>query len=252
MASKNKNQFEHYLSPKDAQPILDEILRNCHLIPNSLPLDELENNALTTIKIFRQIKRICIFAIAMCLIMPLLLMKPSIFALPAYAANNQTLLEFDLASVLPIKSVNATLNGVKAPIYAVDGDTYRIQIAEAGHLTITATAYNNQKVISSTDVTLLHLKPEVFGSHRDGDSIVIELKEGSYPINFASIYATSSSGQKIYPLSIDEIAKTVTFAYPSEELNINISDTQGSSIVAILSVFYSKGESADVFTTEEP
>lgn len=46
--SYDNNNDKYYLNSDEAQPILDDILRSCHLVPNSLPLDVLQANARTT------------------------------------------------------------------------------------------------------------------------------------------------------------------------------------------------------------
>lgn len=143
--------------------------------------------------------------------------------------------------------MEATLNGTELPVNELDNNTYRISIDSSGELTVTATALNNQAYTSSFRVAPLHLKPEITGSYQDGNTIVIELKEGSYPIDFSNIYAITLLGQKIAPVAVDETARTVAFEYPSEELNIYIHDVRGSSIVAILNVFDSKGDTDNVF-----
>lgn len=245
--SYDNNNDKYYLNSDEAQPILDDILRSCHLVPNSLPLDVLQANARTTMNMFRWIRIICTVSIILCFILPFFLLKPALNFSPAFAPGEQTFLEFASNSLFPLKSVEATLNGTELPVNELDNNTYRISIDSSGELTVTATALNNQAYTSSFRVAPLHLKPEITGSYQDGNTIVIELKEGSYPIDFSNIYAITLLGQKIAPVAVDETARTVAFEYPSEELNIYIHDVRGSSIVAILNVFDSKGDTDNVF-----
>lgn len=246
----DKNDDKYYLSSEDAQPILDDILRSCHLVPNSLPLDVLEANAKTTLAAFRCIRILCIVSVFLCFILPVLLLKPSLKFSPAFASGERTLFEFTVHSLLPMKSVEATLNGHALPVNEVGNNTYRIDIDASGELTVTAVSMNNQSYTSSVQVSPLHLKPEITESHLEGDAIVIQLKEGSYPIDFSNIYAVSLTGERVDPIAVDEAARTVTFDYPAEALNIYIYDIRGSSIVAVLNVFHSKGASGNVFPYE--
>lgn len=238
---------KYYLSSEDAQPILDDILRNCHLVPNSLPLDVLQANAKASLNTFWYTRLICFLSIFLCFILPFLFLKPSLEFSPSFISGEHTFLEFTSASLLPLKSVDATLNGTSLPVNELENNTYRISIDNSGELTVTATALNNQTFTSSFQVSPLHLKPTITDSYQDGNTIVIQLKDGSYPIDFSNIYAITLFGQKVLPLAVDKTARTVTFEYPSEELHIHIPDIRGSSIVAILNVFGSKGDADNVF-----
>lgn len=68
--SYDNNNDKYYLNSDEAQPILDDILRSCHLVPNSLPLDVLQANARTTMNMFRWIRIICTVSIILCFILP--------------------------------------------------------------------------------------------------------------------------------------------------------------------------------------
>jgi|GEM_PF-1755389 len=78
-------------------------------------------------------------------------------------------------------------------------------------------------------------KPVHVGDYKNGSDLVIQLRNGTYPIDWTGIYALTSDGTKITPTALDEESGTVTFPLDLGDLNIYIPDTKGNVLQLLLS-----------------
>lgn len=235
-----KHNVPDHLTTEQAQQILNNILLRDNRTPTASPLQKVQKDAFTTLKSLRLIHLICISGIILLLIFPFLLSRPVFNISDPFINGNSTVVELDISSFIPIKEIKAWLNDHPLDVASTDTDTYQIKIEASGTLSITVVSYNEQSYSTSVTVEPLVDKPEIVSSYEENDTIVIDLADGTWPIDYSNIYAQTDDGTIIRPLSFNAAAQTVTFAYPTERMYIYIPDDHGFYIIGVLNV-YEKG-----------
>ena len=72
------------------------------------------------------------------------------------------------------------------------------------------------------------------GDYKDGSNLVISLKQGTYQIDWAGIYAMNEDGIQIDPTAVNETKGIVTFPMNQGNLNIYIPDVKGNVLHLLL------------------
>ncbi|WP_343209942.1 hypothetical protein [Anaerolentibacter hominis] len=236
MAQKNIPEFGQ-LDMAQAEQTLAQVFQACNRVPNTTPLSTLQAEGRHTIRLFTLTQHLAILGLILTLILPVFMVKPQLFIDTPFYRNNQIVISFQATSLTPLKSVKAAIDQVSIPVHKSDRNSYHVFVEDTGTLSLEVTAYNNQTTFYSMEVEEPDfIYPQVTGSYRSGETIVISLADGTYPIDFGSIYAVTAEGDKILPLSADEASRKIVLPYPEERLNIFVADEQGNSIEGILTI----------------
>lgn len=155
-------------------------------------------------------------------------------------------LDFQIHSILPIKSVSGTLEGSELEIKK-EGNHYIAVLPSNGGLRITATALNGMSDTLQLPVDVIdNQAPTV-----DEDSVEIgdgflsfEVSDADSGVDFSSIYAVEQRiGQeadeeedRIQPVGIEKKTGKVTFSMKESSITVYISDLAGNMVPASFSV----------------
>ena len=134
-------------------------------------------------------------------------------------------------SFFPTKSVSMTLDGEP------------LELTKGKHRTYTATVYKNGSVETSVvnlngmpatvfeHVNVLDDNPPEFSSTDIKDGIVtISLADSQSGINFDSIYALNSAGERVEPTSVDRASNTLSFEMDPAGLHIYARDKADNEV----------------------
>lgn len=233
----HKHKTPNNLTTEQAQQLLDNILLKGNRCPAASPLQKVQKDAFTMLKSLRLIHYLCVLGIVLLLLFPFLLSRPVLNISEPFINGNNTVIELDIGSFIPVKEIKAWLNNHPLDVLSTDTNTYQIKIEDSGTLSITVVSYNEQAYSASITVEPLVDKPKIVSSYEANDTIVINLENGTWPVSYSEIYAQTDSNKIIMPLSIDAAAQTVTFAYPTERMYIYIPDTKGFYIIGVLNIY---------------
>ncbi len=155
-------------------------------------------------------------------------------------------LDFQIHSILPIKSVSGTLEGSEVEIKK-EGNHYIAMLPSNGSLRITATSLNGMSDTLQLPVEVIdNQAPTVEkDSVKIGDGFLsFEVTDADSGVDFSSIYAIEQKmGQeadaeenKIQPVGIEKKTGTVTFSMKESSITVYISDLAGNTVPASFSV----------------
>lgn len=217
---------------KESDIMLSDLLDRLRLPENTIPLEFIkEFDVYRGRKTYAFRWLVAVAALALLLI-PLLLLDPkatlsmadkvSPFTnMPAYTLN--------VSSVLPVKSVVATINGDPVPVMQEDKDTYTLLPRENGVMIVTVRSLGRGSVKESiaADVSDTSV-PQMTGTAAEDGKLIIYLSDTGSGVNYSRISAHDEDGNEISYLSYDEKNGSVTFNYPDSTLYVDVPDNSGN------------------------
>ena len=107
-----------------------------------------------------------------------------------------------------------------------------------GILTVTVILINGQYTTHTIQLTGIDTQiPVLAGNQHIEDYLVIYFTDDSGTLDFEGIYALSPDGEISYPVSYDAEAMSVTFPYPSQNLNYFVPDLSGNVLQLIVTLY---------------
>lgn len=240
MFSHKSKKNQPQLNDETAAVMLENIFDACDKEPNSVPLSVLMSYSNYRKERFILQKILLIAVFLLFLLIPFLFVPP-VFSVETVASSGQYDPVYEVTvstSLIPVDRVTATLGGHNVPVYETANHVYQIEPAANGELVVTVALANHQTnqqsfVISDVDTKA----PVLLSNQQEGDTIVLLAEDADSGIDYSGIYALTTEGKKVLPLSVDEQTGKIVFTYPEEELNIYIPDKAENVLHLILSVY---------------
>ena len=226
------------LSKEAADQMLSNVFEACDFEPNHVPLEVLQSYS--HYRRERHILQKCIIV----LVVLLFLMLPVLFITANVevswvegAPPGSPIVQISAKSIIPVESVTASIGDYSLEVYQVSDGVYQVRPNANGTLTVTVTLANKQFTEHKLEVTGVDVTPPSLISSRlvDGE-LEIFFHDDMSSIDFASVYAVDPNGETVYPLRHDPAAKSVTFAYPEDHLNIFVADSCGNILQLVLTI----------------
>lgn len=237
MSNNNINQMTNntpqyiQLDPKLANQVLNNVLESCNMEPTSIPVEVLAEWGNFNKPKFKYAKRVTYFMLVILILIPLLFFKPTIVAERVDVNSgslSEAVYEVSIKSVIPVKAVSATLDGVPIAIEQVDNKVYRTEVTKNGELVINAISFNGQLSKRNYEVNHIDTERPKFVSSRVEDGIVYITIEDTYSgIDFDNI-------QGLKPISIDEESGEIAFNIPDDVTTVIVSDKAGNELQLLL------------------
>lgn len=229
------------LDMETAGRILEQAFKAAGEQPNSIPLDELIANCLYHRK--KRIFQKAVFAI----VIAFLFLVGFLFAISIPASftvqNQMAEGEFNpvyniiIDSFMPVKRVNAVLNGRPVPLYETDSHIYVAEPSSNGQMEISVTLINGRNAIKYVDVAGVdRISPSAVGCRQEGSLIYLYLSDEFSGIDYDSLQAVALTGEAVTPVSVEPQNGCVTFSNLKETINVYVSDLAGNKLQLILSL----------------
>ncbi len=145
---------------------------------------------------------------------------------------------FKVSSILPLKSVTATIEGQDVDLVK-DGSTYKCTVSTNGNLNVTAVSINNMTKSSHIQVNLLDETNPVI----DENSVVLGagylefvVSDTQSGINWDSIYGVDSLGNNVKPTDINQATGKITFSMAADAITVYVKDNANNEATANFSV----------------
>lgn len=225
------------LDEETAEQMLYNILDTLGMEQNTVPLQNLN----IYMGYRRQRSRLMTLVVwimaAMIFFLPLLLIRPNMTLEKTSNADEagRPVYTVRVNSIPEIYSVTATIGKDQMPVYQEGESVYTIRPTQDGIMQVTVTADNRRSVSGSVLVDREDTEaPQLVKRSVDGKaSVTLTLKDES-GVDFSGISGVDSDGRTVKPLSVDEKAGEVTFAYPSEKITVSVPDRTGNVLRLIL------------------
>ena len=235
-ADKNRGAMA-VLDDDTAEQMLYNILDTLGMEQNTVPLQNLD----IYMGYRKQRSRLMILVVgimaAIISLLPLLLIRPNMTMEKTSNADEagRPVYTVHVSSILEIYSVTAEIGGDQMPVYQEGASVYTVRPTRNGSMKITVTGENRRRVSTSVLVDTKDTKPpELVRRKTDGrDAVTLFLTDKS-GIDYDRISGSDEKGRTIEPVSWEESTGAVTFAYPSEKIEVSIPDRTGNVLRLIL------------------
>ena len=137
-----------------------------------------------------------------------------------------------IKSLLPIKDLTVGKDGETLTPEKTGSRTYTVPITRNGVLEVSMKNFNGMYAASFSHINILDdTAPAVDNYELDDDGIItIYLTDSQSGIDYESIYATNSDGDRVFPESQDTSASSVQFEMDSSGLTLHASDFIGNQL----------------------
>lgn len=233
-----KKAADPQLDMDNASKILEKIFEANQMAPNTVSLD-----VLTSYSNYRR-ERFALQRSVLVFMMVLFLLLPFLFIAPYFSIDVKTnssgmnpAYKIGVDTFMPVERVTASIDDHNIPVYEVDTHVYSIEPSMNGKMKITVTLVNRQTITQYVGVENVDLDaPVVVSNSVDEKHLYLQVSDSGSGINYDKIRAVSLSGTEVSPVSYDEAAGQIVFAYPDESLNVYISDNADNTLQLILTV----------------
>ena len=235
MGRRTKKQ-EPELSQEAANQMLANVFEACDYEENRVPLEVLQSYSHYRRERNILQKAIIILVVLLFLMLPVLFVTANVeISWVEGTPPGSPIVQVTAKSIVPVESVVASMGDYSLEVYQVSDGIYRIHPNANGTLMITVTLANKQYTQHTVAVEGVDVDPPVLvGSQLTDGELEIFFQDDMGAIDFASVYAVDPKGNVVYPLSHDESASSVTFAYPEDYLNIFVADQCGNILQLVL------------------
>lgn len=226
------------LDPQLASQILSKAYEACEYEKNTVPLEVLTSYSNYRKERFLFQKTILAFCAAAFILLPLLFIAPK-FSMTEKESDTSgnPYLEVVIENWMPLERISASIGGEKVPVYEMADGTYQIHPDTNGELIISAELINHQQTSKTYQIANIDAEPPVLvSSERKDGKLTLFFSDNSGTLDYENAYATTMEGEITKPLSYDETAVSVTFAYPSENINIVVSDKSDNTLNIVVTL----------------
>ena len=176
--------------------------------------------------------------------MILFFLLPILFVAPKFTleqkedeSSGNSYVELSVTGLIPTDKIEAFMNSSKVPVYEMKDGTYQIIPDKNGTLDVKVSLINRQYTVRSITVECVDTQsPVLLSSEKIDGTLIIYFEENSGILDYENIYAKSASGSTIKPISYDPTNLSVTFKYPSETLNIFVSDKSDNTLQLVVTL----------------
>lgn len=226
------------LDPQVASQMLSNIFDACDIEANTVPLE-----VLTSYSNYRK-ERFLTQKIILAILLLLFFLLPILFVAPKFTLEQKEgevpgkpYVALQVTNLIPTDKINAMMGDSKVPVYEMADGTYQVIPDRNGQLEVTVTLMNEQYTTRSIKVTDVDTKsPVLISSERIDGKLMIYFEEDSGILDYENIYAKTTDGEIIKPLSYSEKDLCVTFSYPTEPINIYVSDISDNTLQVVLTL----------------
>lgn len=142
-----------------------------------------------------------------------------------------TTMELKIKSLLPVNSMEVSLNGSPVEITKTGLKSYSAVLKSNGTLTVKLTCFNKMKTVIDEQVDVLDDTPPVIKDKVVENGILsFRLEDSQSGVDYSSISACDEDNQDIAPMSIDRSTGRVTFELIKDNLNITAKDNIGNEL----------------------
>lgn len=142
-----------------------------------------------------------------------------------------TTMELKVKSLLPIKTMEVSLDSTPIELTKTGGSTYKTTLKNNGTLEVKLTGFNKMKSVSYETVNVLDDTPPVVKDNVLENGILsFRLEDTQSGVDYSSITASDEDNADILPLSIDRSTGLVTFEIKKENITITAKDKIGNEL----------------------
>ena len=227
------NVNEPKLDALTATRLLEDVFEEVGAAPNLLPVEALAGYPEFERQRFLPQRVLLIVILILWLLIPIFFITPK-YDITQVSTNDQNLPVYtvEIQSLLPIRNVEAILNGTDLPLYAKDSKTYAVEPNQNGTMEIRVTAVNNQTAVRSVDVVAVDdVGTKLISTEVTGQKVLLRMAENGTGVSYNNIYAIGRTSKEIIqPTTYNRETGTIAFDLPKEKWDVYIPDERGNAL----------------------
>lgn len=227
------NANEPKLDALTATRMLEDIFEEAGAVSNSLPAEALAGYPEFERARFLPQRVLLIVLLVLWLLLPAFFITPKC-DISQVSTNEQNLPVYtvEVQSLLPIRNVEAILNGAEMKLYAKDSKTYAVEPNQNGTMEIRVTSVNNQTAVRSVDVAVVDdVGPKLISTEVSGQKVFLQMAENGTGIAYNNIYAIGQTSKEIVqPADFDRETGTIIFELTQEKWDVYVPDARGNAL----------------------
>ncbi|RGY96294.1 hypothetical protein [Clostridium sp. AM58-1XD] len=136
-------------------------------------------------------------------------------------------------SLIPVTEMVTSMDGEVLELQKVGSRQYAASIHKNGALEVTMKGMNGMTRTTFEHISILDdAPPAVSDSSIDQGILTVTFEDSQAGLDYQSIYAVDSMNQQIYPISVDKVTNSATFAMDSNGLVVHATDLSGNEMQA--------------------
>lgn len=218
------------LDTQTANQLLGNVFDACDMQPSSIPVEVLEswgNYKKPPVDFGKTFSYLFLILI---ILLPLMFFHPSVSARRINIdASNDAVYQISVQTLLPVRSVHASLNGTPISLEKISSREYTASLSENGTLSVTATTFNGQSTEQTYEVTHIDTeKPQLIQSYSQNGVIYLVVRDTYSGVDYEGITGLT-------PESVDEETGTIGFQIPQTPQTVTIPDHAGNELTLLIS-----------------
>ncbi|MCF0135215.1 MAG: hypothetical protein HUJ69_02220 [Lachnospiraceae bacterium] len=217
-----------------AQKILDMVFETEECMPCVIPMDKLTTYAHYRTDRYKFQRNVVGGLMGIFLVLPIFFMTPHVTLTPQ-TGNTETY-SLEVRSLLPVREVNVSIDGVRIPVYETGANTYEIEPQVNGTMTVKATLINDQSTEVSTQIVNFDdVDPHLESTYVSDGLVHLLLADDDSGLDFTRICGLKGDST-IYPVFVDEELGEVVFQADNLPEKVVVYDKAGNGICLVLHV----------------
>lgn len=138
-----------------------------------------------------------------------------------------------IKSWFPTKTVELSMEGEKLTAEKGKKHTYTMTITKNGTIEATVTNLNGMSATEFEHINVLdESKPNIENTSIADGIVTFTVTDSQSGVNFDSIYAENSKGERLAPLAVDRSTSTLSFEMDPDGLHVYAQDKAGNEVLA--------------------
>lgn len=218
------------LSQQTAEQILQNVFAACNREMNSVPLEALTSYSNYRKERYALQRSLILLMIALFLLLPFLFWAARIHITQVNSGSSRNpVYAISVSAHLPIRQVEANLNGQTVPLYEVAPGSYTAVPRSNGDMQVTATLINRQQTAAFVHVESVDTAAPVLLSTEIGEnSILFFLSDEGSGVDYDAVTVAGEDSSSIKPLHFDPLSGCIALPYPACTLHVRIPDLCGN------------------------
>ncbi len=144
-----------------------------------------------------------------------------------------TVITISQKSLLPVKEMTTSMDGEVIELQKVSSRQYAASIHKNGALEVSMKGINGMTRTVFEHINILDdAPPAVNDSSLESGILTIVFEDSQSGLDYQSIYAVNSMNEQIYPISVDKVTNSASFAMDPDGFVVHASDLSGNELQA--------------------
>lgn len=171
------------------------------------------------------------------LLLPLLFIAGEVTVTDLSDKTGNPVFGVDVSTFIPVRRINATVDGRNMPIYEVGANRYAVQPNTNGEMTVTVTLINGQVTTASARVQAVDTAtPMILRSESSDDYLLLYVEDTGSGINYEAVYTVTDGDLINQPAEYDPETGCIALMYPNSPMDVYIPDNAGNTLHLLLTV----------------